>query len=194
MEGEVILQPSVLVFGVSAKRPDQRKTRNLYALLSLVQYWWHHLRMLCGVFQSAARGDRGAFELWLIRNFIYQFADFLLCPPMDLLPSYAPSCSPPLFSTQPGQGEQSLLHTEGISTLATGTFTRQCGNTTVTLTEQEEDTLIPVYPQRGIVAGSVNFQNSDHIYEVVLKVRDTYSFWIGALNSMFSSKDAWSWV
>ncbi|THU98215.1 hypothetical protein K435DRAFT_856854 [Dendrothele bispora CBS 962.96] len=85
------------------------------------------------------------------------------------LPSYSPSSSSPPFSTYPGQDERTLLRTEGIGITATGTFTKQCGNISITLTEQEDGAEVPVYPQRGVVAGSVDFANTSHICEVTLK-------------------------
>ncbi|KAF5346406.1 hypothetical protein D9758_012756 [Tetrapyrgos nigripes] len=90
-------------------------------------------------------------------------------PSSCCLPNYSPPSSPPSFSPHIIEGERSLLYTERTSHAATGTFTMNAGNISIALTEQDEDSPLPVYSQRGVVAGSVNFEDCTNVRAVILK-------------------------
>ncbi|KAJ4469264.1 hypothetical protein J3R30DRAFT_3409741 [Lentinula aciculospora] len=105
------------------------------------------------------------------------------------LPSYSPSRLPPSYSLHSLDGEETLAQTcrFNSSSHSTGTFTKQYGDITVVLSEQDEDADVPSYGRQGLVAGSIIFDSSlktEDIVAVILKVEGRIKLNISGANAV----------
>ncbi|KAF5373014.1 hypothetical protein D9758_001621 [Tetrapyrgos nigripes] len=91
------------------------------------------------------------------------------------------SSLPPSYSVTPIDGESSLAHNRRVH--HHGTYTRKCGNVSVTLTEQAGDAIMPVYPQRGVVSGTIHLGSCHHISEVLLKFQGRFKYSLSGYNA-----------
>ncbi|KAF5364638.1 hypothetical protein D9758_005552 [Tetrapyrgos nigripes] len=98
-----------------------------------------------------------------------------------VLPVYSPSSLPPSYSAIPNNGESSLAHNR--RRYHRGTFTKKCGDVSVTLTEQEDDATVPVYTQRSAVSGTVHLDGCHHISEVLLKFQGRLKYSLSGPNA-----------
>jgi hypothetical protein len=87
------------------------------------------------------------------------------------LPSYTPG-EPPLYSCPLRGGEQRLQETPRVSRWLrpSGTYVKQAGNTTVTLFDQHEGTLVPTYGSGAVIGGTITLTENARVIEVIMKV------------------------
>jgi hypothetical protein len=97
---------------------------------------------------------------------------------ISLLPVYEPSAPSPSYTCEPTDDEQTLQQTPRlIIPPPTSTYTKESEKVVVTLFEQEKDIEIPIYGRRALINGTVYFENTELISQVVLKVRCELTVW-----------------
>jgi hypothetical protein len=90
------------------------------------------------------------------------------------LPAYAPSAPSPNYTCEPNDNEQTLQQTPSHSSTApTGTYIKHSEKVEVTLFDQERGAKFPTYGRHGLINGMVYLENTQLIFEVVVKV----SYW-----------------
>ncbi|KAF5389225.1 hypothetical protein D9757_003541 [Collybiopsis confluens] len=105
------------------------------------------------------------------------------------LPPYSSTRSPPSYSLYNLDGEETLAHTPRFHSLShpTGTFTKHVGEITILLSEQDRDADIPSYGRQGILGGSIDFDASlkvEDVMEVILKVEGRIKLTISGSNAV----------
>jgi len=86
------------------------------------------------------------------------------------LPQYSTSGPAPDYSFKPACGERTLQRTPcAIRSTTETAFIRKSGKTTVVLYNQEDNVKMPSYGREALVAGSLLFDSSDSICEVVFE-------------------------
>lgn len=87
------------------------------------------------------------------------------------LPRYSASVPAPDYSFEPLCGERTLEQTPRQTRPAPeSTFIRRSGKSTVVLHNQEDNVRMPSYGRGAPIAGSVLFDSSSNVYEVVLEI------------------------
>jgi len=89
------------------------------------------------------------------------------------LPSYSPSSPLPSYSCELSCGERRLEHTprsRSARLQPSSVFLKKAGKTTIILNEQHEGVTVPSYGRQALITGSLVFEQSETILEVVIKV------------------------
>ncbi|KAF9073476.1 hypothetical protein BDP27DRAFT_1215896 [Rhodocollybia butyracea] len=77
---------------------------------------------------------------------------------------------PPIYSSKPVCGEQSIQFTPRTRNRPTGTYTQKSGNTTVLLMNQEECLSMPVYGRQGTINGIIGLSSREAVAEVQVEL------------------------
>ncbi|KAJ7486173.1 hypothetical protein B0H11DRAFT_1141732 [Mycena galericulata] len=89
------------------------------------------------------------------------------------LPPYYGSCDGiliPSYTAEPSVGEECLSRPSSSRHSRTGEFTKNNGRITLTLKEQPDHPLAPVYAPNDLVTGTISIQTSESVTEVVMKL------------------------
>lgn len=98
-------------------------------------------------------------------------------PSVDIGRSVASSASPPIYSTQPHEDEETIASTPRVGlTTPQGTFIRQWGQATLILKDQEDGARLPTYNRHGRIIGEVGLKNTDKVIRVTAKVSSSNGF------------------
>lgn len=110
-------------------------------------------------------------------------------------PPYTQSIPAPNYTPEPLENEERLEYTCRVRNLATptGVFTQASDYITVTLTEQDDNTAVPLYHQNGLVSGTASVGDPDKISAVIVTVCFEFNFTITALMIPISLKAGLVW-
>ncbi|KAJ4501294.1 hypothetical protein C8R41DRAFT_749020 [Lentinula lateritia] len=89
------------------------------------------------------------------------------------LPSYdSISSLPPLYSSDPASGEQSIQLTPRTRSLGrpTGTYVHKAGDATVVLLDQEDGVSTPVYGRHAALSGIISLASCETVSEIKIKL------------------------
>ncbi|KAL0069316.1 hypothetical protein AAF712_003681 [Marasmius tenuissimus] len=89
---------------------------------------------------------------------------------MDDLPSYSPSSPTPSYSRVPASGESVLATSPTNFTTPTGTYEKWFGSSRIILTGQEDGTTSPSYGRKGVINGTIEFDDVQTVEHVRLKL------------------------
>ncbi|KAH9474698.1 hypothetical protein JR316_0013163 [Psilocybe cubensis] len=96
------------------------------------------------------------------------------------LPAYHSTTSLPGYSSKLSDGEQLLEYTPHRPSYRrpSSVYIRKEGRTTVVLNNQKEGTAVPQYGRQGTINGTICFENSDNILEVIMEIQGTMDIFV----------------